>query len=662
MTNFNFIRADGSQVTTSFDVLPVTYQIVNNNYIVTADPVSSSVSPASMSLATNVYKVENNLEATNTWYISVDTTGSIYSVSGSDFTNSGSLSTVTFNFETSNLVPFAVSTVSIQPIYTNVLYSSSFVLNDSILFTTNSSGSFTASLVPMPLKVTCYSKQKKTSFTIIPSGLNCNAKDVIVTSTMVSNAITPSNSATYGYTAQTSNAKYLPINWTASYAQDLVGFNIYSASVSSEIAAKQDQLTTGSTYNITASYAINADTASYVIGGSGSGVSGTTLISGSTYNITASYAQDLVGFNIYSASVSSEIAAKQDQLTTGSAYNITASVAETASNLVSTNDYTVHNVTASNLQIISPNNISSSIQFESAYATNAPSIAFYNKAYDTVGYNKHPARIYYGQDVINTLVQALYIEGGAHNNRIYIGSPSRTVYGLNLNNVQFVEQAPNITFLKSKGISWGTNGNVDNIVLGDGLGGISHTDVCVFNVYDAVNGGAWTFSGGNTNINYLTLFALSGSSYSGRLGLGTGNAIPDAKFHIIGTTEQLRIGYDTSNYLSTTVASNGSTTYNLTGTSPEFTFNQKINGTITNADTASYCSIQAGRATISSGTAVTVTLATAYANTNYSVTAIVSNGSNGYVTVSNKTPSSFLLTVNTGGIISIDWQTVTFTQ
>lgn len=42
------------------------------------------------------------------------------------------------------------------------------------------------------------------------------------------------------------------------------------------------------------------------------------------------------------------------------------------------------------------------------------------------------------------------------------------------------------------------------------------------------------------------------------------------------TTEQMRLEYDASNYFSTTVASTGSTTFALTGTTPTFTFSQGV--------------------------------------------------------------------------------------
>ena len=61
----------------------------------------------------------------------------------------------------------------------------------------------------------------------------------------------------------------------------------------------------------------------------------------------------------------------------------------------------------------------------------------------------------------------------------------------------------------------------------------------------------------------------------GNFGIGTGTTV-SAKTHIIATTEQLRLGYDASNYFKTTVASTGSTTFALTGTTPTFTFSQKV--------------------------------------------------------------------------------------
>jgi hypothetical protein len=68
----------------------------------------------------------------------------------------------------------------------------------------------------------------------------------------------------------------------------------------------------------------------------------------------------------------------------------------------------------------------------------------------------------------------------------------------------------------------------------------------------------------------------TGTTDAGLIGIGT-NA-PATKLHVLATTEQLRLGYDASNYLSFTVGSTGSTTFALTGTTPIFTFSQAVKG------------------------------------------------------------------------------------
>ena len=57
---------------------------------------------------------------------------------------------------------------------------------------------------------------------------------------------------------------------------------------------------------------------------------------------------------------------------------------------------------------------------------------------------------------------------------------------------------------------------------------------------------------------------------------GIGVASPSARWHVIKTTEQLRVGYDTSNYYSTTVGSTGTVTFNAVGTGSKFVFSDNI--------------------------------------------------------------------------------------
>lgn len=96
------------------------------------------------------------------------------------------------------------------------------------------------------------------------------------------------------------------------------------------------------------------------------------------------------------------------------------------------------------------------------------------------------------------------------------------------------------------------------------------------------------------------------SSYdevNSRMGIGT--RTPAAKVHSIATTEQSRLGYDTSSYFSTTVSNVGDTTFSLNGVSPAFIFNNPIGigrdpGTyifdVYNASATSFMNIETGTA------------------------------------------------------------------
>lgn len=61
-------------------------------------------------------------------------------------------------------------------------------------------------------------------------------------------------------------------------------------------------------------------------------------------------------------------------------------------------------------------------------------------------------------------------------------------------------------------------------------------------------------------------------SETGSLGLGIGSSTASARLHAISTTEQMRLGYDTSNYVSTTVSSTGVVTLNAVGSGASFIF------------------------------------------------------------------------------------------
>jgi hypothetical protein len=61
--------------------------------------------------------------------------------------------------------------------------------------------------------------------------------------------------------------------------------------------------------------------------------------------------------------------------------------------------------------------------------------------------------------------------------------------------------------------------------------------------------------------------------------VGINNGSPSAKLHTIATTEQLRLGYDASNYASTTVSSAGLVTFDAVGASAGFAFSDPVTAT-----------------------------------------------------------------------------------
>lgn len=65
---------------------------------------------------------------------------------------------------------------------------------------------------------------------------------------------------------------------------------------------------------------------------------------------------------------------------------------------------------------------------------------------------------------------------------------------------------------------------------------------------------------------------------AGNVGIGTTS--PSARVHAISTTEQLRLGYDASNYLSTTVSSAGLATLETTGTNASITLTPSGTGNV----------------------------------------------------------------------------------
>lgn len=80
----------------------------------------------------------------------------------------------------------------------------------------------------------------------------------------------------------------------------------------------------------------------------------------------------------------------------------------------------------------------------------------------------------------------------------------------------------------------------------------------------------------NLQISGLGIYMQPNANGNTGFGLAGGSTI-SALIHAIKTTEQLRIGYDISNYVSETVSSTGGITYNAVGSGASFTWSDSIN-------------------------------------------------------------------------------------
>jgi hypothetical protein len=133
-------------------------------------------------------------------------------------------------------------------------------------------------------------------------------------------------------------------------------------------------------------------------------------------------------------------------------------------------------------------------------------------------------------------------------------------------------------------INSGTDGTLGPLYLVLG----THPSATSTNRYDFIG------SGDNIGMRALAL-NCNGSGSFGQVGVGT--ISPSARLHTLSTAEQLRVGYDASNYMSVTVASAGSTTFALTGTSPLFQFSQNVGIGVSprqNLSVGSYLDLYAG--------------------------------------------------------------------
>jgi len=88
--------------------------------------------------------------------------------------------------------------------------------------------------------------------------------------------------------------------------------------------------------------------------------------------------------------------------------------------------------------------------------------------------------------------------------------------------------------------------------------------------------GVAQFGGHNAALNAWADIYINSGGANVKIGGGTTGSSPSAKLHVINSTEQIRVGFNDSNYYSTTVGSTGGVTFDAVGAGASFTFNDSI--------------------------------------------------------------------------------------
>jgi hypothetical protein len=114
--------------------------------------------------------------------------------------------------------------------------------------------------------------------------------------------------------------------------------------------------------------------------------------------------------------------------------------------------------------------------------------------------------------------------------------------------------------------------------MNDALAFAGYTSYISFNAAQNITttgcGGYFNFY--TTPIGSLTEVMRTWVGAAGNFGIGVFAAEPSARLHVIHTTEQLRLAYDASNYLSATVGSTGAVTFDAVGAGAAFNFSDSV--------------------------------------------------------------------------------------
>lgn len=206
-----------------------------------------------------------------------------------------------------------------------------------------------------------------------------------------------------------------------------------------------------------------------------------------------------------------------------------------------------------------------------------------------------------------------------------------------------------ITVLSTGNVGIGTTspGSKLEVSTTTGANGIAITNSSVSNrgfvFYPITNGS-------NTDVRFYESSLTSGDRVTFQAGgnVGIGITSPSALIHGIKTAEQLRLGYDALNYLSTTVSSAGAVTLDAVGASARFTFADPV---------TAQSSLTLGVASTTTGSLVLC--GSGGANTHTITAAAIPAATNSYVWPSASPTASQVLTASAPatGVVTLSWAT-----
>ena len=177
--------------------------------------------------------------------------------------------------------------------------------------------------------------------------------------------------------------------------------------------------------------------------------------------------------------------------------------------------------------------------------------------------------------------QDFRVEGDTKTHLLYIGGAVGDVVGINADSSAITAGGGSVLTVKSD-----ANGSFTNVfgalAPSTTAGGRACFNVGVTNSANNLNSFCFKYAGsGSTNNSFDVFFSFASTpafqvSAANKAGINIGAGPATSYLDVQGTTEQLRLLYDGSNYLSTTVSSAGAVTWDAVGASAGFTFSDSV--------------------------------------------------------------------------------------